>query len=134
MPLHASETSHERCSIFLRSISTGLPYLWLVPKSTVFVVEDLHHRKHTAAGLKPFRFAKHTSQFLASLGGRQLNMSGLIRGPHSTLVATQVFKCGCQRKEDEPYALIPVELAGWIGRLCVPGRSQTPHTHPTVLG
>ena len=32
---------------------TGLPYLWLVPVSTIFIVEGLHHQKHIAAGLAP---------------------------------------------------------------------------------
>ena len=128
MPLHTSETSCECCYIFSRSVSTGLPYLRLVPVSTIFVVEGLHHQKCTTAGLTPSHPALHPSQFLVSLGGRQLNTSGPNCGPCSTLVATQVFKCGCRRREDEPYTLISVELARWIGRLCIPGRSWTPHS------
>ena len=42
-------------------------------------------------------------------------MSGPNHGPHSTLVTTQVFKCGCRREEDKSYAPLSEELAGWIG-------------------
>ena len=43
-------------------------------------------------------------------------MSGPNHGPCSTLVVTQVFKCGCGKEEDEPYALVSEELVSWIGK------------------
>ena len=62
-------------------------------------------------------------------------MSGPNHGPCSTLVVTQVFKCGCRKEEDKPYTLISEELAGWIGMATpahLAGRGH--HTHPTTLG
>ena len=111
--------------------STGPPYLQLVPMCTIFIIEGLHHWKHIAACLAPCHPSQHTSQFLASLGGHQLNMSDLNHGPHSTLVGTQVFKCSCRKEEDEPYALVSVELAGWIGTaMCTWQVADTTLTQP----
>ena len=38
-----------------RMASTGLPYLQLVPMSSISIVEGLHHQKRIAAGLAPCR-------------------------------------------------------------------------------
>ena len=94
------------------TVSTGPPYFQLVPMCTIFIIEGLPHRKRIAAGLAHCHPMLHTSQFLVSLGGHQLNMSGLNHGPHSTLVVTQAFKCGCRKEENEPYGLISKKLAG----------------------
>ena len=93
------------------TVSTGPPYLQLVPVCTIFIVKGLHHRKHLAAGLALCHPTQHTSQFLVC----PLNTSGPNHGPHSTFVVTQVFKYGYGKEEDEPYALVSKELAGWIG-------------------
>ena len=63
-----------------------------------------------------------------SLGGPQLNTSGPICGHHSTLVATQVFKCGCQKGRKRATHFVSEELAGWIGRPHTPGRLWIPHS------
>ena len=82
------------------TISAGPLYLWLVPVCTIFIVLiGLHLRKHLATGVAPFCLVSCTSQFLASLGGHQLNTSGPNHGPCSTLVATQVFKCSYDKRE-----------------------------------
>ena len=64
------------------TISAEPLYLWLVPMCTIFIaLICLHLRKHLATGVAPFCLASHTSQFLASLGGCQLNTSGWIVDP-----------------------------------------------------
>ena len=89
--------------------------LWLVPMCTIFIkLIGLHLRKCFATGVAPFCLMSHTSQFLASLGGCQLNTSGPNHGPCSTLVATQVFKCSYGKEGDEHHTLVPRGLAGWI--------------------
>ena len=97
------------------TISAGPPYFQLVPMCTIFIILGLHRRKCLTTGVAPWHLASGTSQFLASLGGCQLNMSSPNHGPHSTLVVTQVFKCGYRKVGDKQHALISRELAGWIG-------------------
>ena len=82
---------------------------------TIFIIEGLHHLKCIAARLAPCHpmHSIHHNSWHPWVG--QLNMSGPNCGPHSTLVVTQVFKCGCGKEEDEPYTLVSEELAGWIG-------------------
>ena len=96
--------------------------------STVPDIEGLHHQKRIAARVTPCHSCMAHITILASLGGHQL----IAKWPKPWIV----FHLGydpslqvcCQTRGSESCAFISEELAGWIGRLHILGRSWTPHS------
>ena len=137
MPLSTSEISHECLLHFLHTPSLqDLPNFWLVPVSTVLGVEGLHHRKCIAARV----ILCHSC--IASI--TILGIPGLAPTEYEWPNLWTLFHLGCdpslqvchQTGESKPHAFVSEMLAGWIGRLCIHGRSWTPHSpnHTRITG
>ena len=121
-PIHpVSITLITLCAIF-----TGLSSFQLVPMSTVPDVEGLHHRKRIAAGVTHCCSRVAHITILASLGGPQLIANGPNRWIVFHLGYDPSLQVCCRTRGSESHAFVSEELAGWIGRLRILGRSQTP--------
>ena len=117
-----SITSISLCTI----VFTGLSSFQLVPMSTVPDVEGLHHWKCIAARVTPCRSRMAHITILASLGGSPTDCEWPKLWIAFHLGYDPSLQVCCQTRGSESCAFISEELAGWIGRLRILGRLQTP--------
>ena len=116
------------------SVSTGPPYLQLVPVCTIFVVEGLHHQKRIAAGLAPC--LPHIA-YITILG-----IPGWAPTEYEWPKSWTSFHLGCNPSlqvwllERRRWAICShiwrVSRLDWEGYVYLAGHGH--HTHPTMLG
>ena len=126
-----SAASISPCAIF-----TGPSSFRLVPVSTVPGIEGLHHRKRIAAGTTLCRSHVAHITILGIPGWAPTDYKWPDLWTLFYLGCDPSLQVCCQTGGSESHAFVSEELAGWIGRLCVPCRSQTPHSpnHARIPG
>ena len=93
---------------------------------TILGIEGLHHQKCIAARMI---LCRSCIAYITILG-----IPGWVPTEYEWPDLWTLFHLGCDPSlqvccwtgEGKPHAFISEELAGWIGRLHIPGRSQTP--------
>ena len=126
MPLSAQIHPVHVASISPRALFTGPSSFQLVPMSTVTGIEGLHHRKCIAAGTTLCH--SHVAHITI------LGIPGWTPTEYKWPDLWTLFHLGCDPSlqvccwtgGSKSCAFVSEELAGWIGRLCVPGRLWTP--------
>ena len=125
MPLNTLIHPVSVISITLCTVFMGLSSFQLVPVSTVPDIEGLYHQKHIAAGVT------HCCSHIAHI--TIFGIPGWAPTDCKWPEPWIVFHLGydpslqvcCQTRGSEPHAFVSGELAGWIGRLRILGRSWT---------